>query len=301
MVKINWVKIPAGEYPTKLSQEQLDALMQKARDEAGYANWSSTEQQQFEDYFTKKNQRWRLLKLGEKVESPFPLPKEIVALEKKYAGMDNLITVANRLAMYTVTTVRVKMKSFYISRFPITINQCEEFFNKFKNNELQKQRTGILISGESDNKPETVGWHIADLFCQWIGARLPTSVEWECAARGFEGFLYPWGDEWDTERLNLSRVSTPVDAHPTGVSPFGVWDMIGNRAEWTMDLSTHYEGGMTAIYQGPIVKELEKPYWLEYIATFGGTRPIDAPPYYIGFRPMLDSWRKRSWTGFNVA
>jgi len=299
MVKISWVKIPSGEYPIRLSQEQLDYFGQKARAEAGYSDWFSEEQQQFEDYVADKRERWRLMYMGEDANPFTTLPPKIVRLEKKYRGVDNLLNVERTLVSYIASTVRVKMKTFYIARFPITVGQCEEFFNRFNNEKLHKRRGTYLQSG-NENDPEAVEWHIADLFCQWIGGRLPTAIEWECAARGPDGLLYPWGNKWDPSRLNLSRISTSVKTYSEGVSPFRVWDMIGNRAEWTMDLTTHHEGGMAAKYMGEIAKEKMDPDWFYYNASFGAPRAIDAPPYYVGFRPVLDSWRRRIWSGFNI-
>ncbi len=301
MVKISWVKIPAGEYPTGLSQAQIEYFGQKARAEAGYFNWSGKEQQQFEDYVADKREQWQLMQMG-KDGNPFtPLPLEIVQLKQKYAGVDNLLDVERVLAPRFAPAYTAKMKTFYIARFPITVEQCDEFFNHFDDERLRKRREVRLHTG---NYPEEVEWHIADLFCQWAGGRLPTSVEWECAARGPEGLLYPWGNEWDPSRLNLLRSKSPVDAYPEGVSPFKVWDMIGNRAEWTLDLTPDpINGGMAAKYRGVIVKEQidPEPDWFAFNASFGASRAIDAPPFYVGFRPMLDSWRKRLWSGFNHA
>lgn len=299
MENISWIKIPAGEYPIGLSQEQLDAFGKKARAEAGYSRWSLEEQRQFEDYAADKKERWRLMRMGEDVNPFTILPPDIVQLEKKYRGVDKLLNVEIELAGYIASSVRVKMKTFYISRFPITVEQCEAFFNRFNDVKLQKRR-GTYLTDENRNHPEPVEWHIADLFCQWVGGRLPTSIEWECAARGPEGLLYPWGNEWEPSHLNLGHISTPVKAYPEGVSPFKVWDMIGNLAEWTMDLTTHHEGGMAAKYIGVIAKEKTDPDWLYYNASFGAPRAIDAPPFYVGFRPILDSWRKRIWPGFNT-
>ena len=121
MIKINWVKIPSGEYPIGLSQEQVDTFRKKARSEAGYSRWPLEEQQQFEDYATDRRERWRLFRLGEATELFTTLPPEIVRLEKKYRGVDKLLNVERVLAGYIDSTVRVKMKTFYISRFPITV------------------------------------------------------------------------------------------------------------------------------------------------------------------------------------
>ena len=100
--------------------------------------------------------------------------------------------------------------------------------------------------GEEDHPVVHVSWYDARDYCQWLSEvtgrsyALPSEAEWEKGARGTDGRIYPWGNQWDATRCNSweSRLgkTTSVHAYPQGASPYGVLDMAGNVWEWTRSL-----------------------------------------------------------------
>jgi len=96
----------------------------------------------------------------------------------------------------------------------------------------------------SDAQPVVgVSWHDAAAYCAWTGGQLPTEAQWEYAARGPEGRVYPWGNEWREKVANYDEggykdgynKSAPVGSFPDGVSWVGALDMAGNAWEWVAD------------------------------------------------------------------
>jgi formylglycine-generating enzyme required for sulfatase activity len=114
----------------------------------------------------------------------------------------------------------------------------------------------IFWQDEKYNRPSQpvvgVCWYEARAYCNWLAAqtglamRLPTEVEWEAAARGWEARLYPWGNELDPLKANTCethvRATTPVGVFPDGDTPEGVADLGGNVNEWTSSLLCEYRG-----------------------------------------------------------
>jgi formylglycine-generating enzyme required for sulfatase activity len=105
---------------------------------------------------------------------------------------------------------------------------------------------------KADHPVVCVDWNQAKAYCEWTGARLPTEAEWEKAARGTDGRIYPWGNTFDGSKVNFCdrncefdhkdtdvddgyARTAPVGSYPAGASPYGALDMAGNIWEWVAD------------------------------------------------------------------
>ena len=151
----------------------------------------------------------------------------------------------------------MQVKSFYIDKYPVTNAQFKKFLDashyhpKDDLNFLRDWKNGNYPQG-SENKPVIwVSQEDARAYASWAGKRLPHEWEWQYAAQGVDGRLYPWGNEWDDsavpvpDKSRTMRGPDAVDAHPKGASPFGVMDMVGNVWQWTEEFTDeHTRGGI---------------------------------------------------------
>ena len=139
----------------------------------------------------------------------------------------------------------LSMKPFYIDRYPVTNAEFKKFVDATQyhpqddHNFLRDWRNGTYPDGWA-NKPATwVSLEDARAYAAWAGKRLPHEWEWQYAAQGTDGRLYPWGDAWDEHAVPAPYKGrdlpgpADVNAHPAGASPFGVMDMTGDVWQWT--------------------------------------------------------------------
>jgi len=141
---------------------------------------------------------------------------------------------------------RLTLADYYLAKTPVTNAQYAAFVEA-RGHEPPEYWSGRKPPGGEENHPVVwVSWHDAVVYCEWLSEvtgrryRLPSEAQWEKGARGVDGRIYPWGDEWDPERCNWSEDdegdTTPVGSYPRGASPYGLLDMAGNVWEWTRSL-----------------------------------------------------------------
>lgn len=171
---------------------------------------------------------------------------------------------------------RATVSDFYIDKYEVTFRDYRQFV----------QQTGYMAEGKwkdfdlpgvKDNFPVVgVTWNDAQAYAQWKGKRLPTEAEWEFAARGSDGRLYPWGDVWKDNGTNyfVNQESQPVPVTnlPNDAGPSGVFGLAGNVSEWVADIVSSYPGstfqlpareGVNRVFRGGSF-DLEKDKCLTY-------------------------------------
>jgi iron(II)-dependent oxidoreductase len=154
----------------------------------------------------------------------------------------------------------MQIKPFYIDKFPVTNAKFKQFLDathyvpRDTLDFLRDWKNGTYPQGW-ENRPVTwVSLEDARAYAQWAGKRLPHEWEWQMAAQGTDGRIFPWGDLWDASAVPIPDTSRsmrgpdPVDAHPVGAGPYGVMDMIGNVWQWTDEFADEHT--RTAIVRG---------------------------------------------------
>ena len=179
------------------------------------------------------------------------------------------------------------LEPYYIDADPVTNQVYREFLEEtqYRRPVLWERRPDLA----EDDLPVTgVSWMDALQFCKWAKKSLPTSEQWEKAARGPEGWLYPWGNEEPTpDKANyLPTNSTtapallPSKSFTQNVSPFGVRSMVGTVWEWT-NTSYEEEEGSQLIKGGSYV-DPEDPVFLSSKATLWANKKEKSE--ILGFR-----------------
>lgn len=128
------------------------------------------------------------------------------------------------------------LPAFYIDVYPTTNADYARYIAATDAKPPQHWVNGEPPPDQLDHPVVFVTWHDAVAYCQWAGKELPTALQWEKAARGTRGDIYPWGSQRTPAKCNCREhgigSTTPVNRYASGVSPYGVYDMCGNTWEW---------------------------------------------------------------------
>jgi formylglycine-generating enzyme required for sulfatase activity len=146
---------------------------------------------------------------------------------------------------------RLSLPEYYMAKTPVTNAQYLAFVQAAGQKPPKHWKGGKPPGGKEDHPVVYVTWHDAMAYCQWLAEaagkayRLPSEAEWEKAARGTDGRIWPWGNEWEKKRCNSGEggpgETTPVGQYsPGGDSPYGCVDMAGNVWEWCSSLRKPY-------------------------------------------------------------
>ncbi len=140
---------------------------------------------------------------------------------------------------------QMHIKAFFMDRYPVTNVEFKKFLDathyhpKDSHNFLRDWRNGTFPVGWANRPVTWVSLVDARAYAAWAGKRLPHEWEWQYAAQGTDGRIYPWGNKWDSSAVPAPGkgrgLGKPphVNATPKGASPFGVMDMVGNVWQWT--------------------------------------------------------------------
>jgi formylglycine-generating enzyme required for sulfatase activity len=200
---------------------------------------------------------------------------------------------------------KVFVPPFYIDRFEVTNRRYKELMADHR-----------YPAGEDDLPVAHVLKRRAEEFCRMAGRRLPTAAEWEKAARGTDGRVYPWGNEFSADRANInrrvnahstnaslcnspfavSRGKLPGGSFPNGASPYGCQDLAGNVWEWVSDvwverssIGINPSGEARGIIRGGAYSYSPK----QARTSYQGFEALETTCHDVGFRCAMDAVPKR--------
>ena len=182
---------------------------------------------------------------GNTAHHPDPLPHEITGKD----GAPMVLVPAGEFMMGSdkgdedeFPVHHVVLNAYYIDKFEVTNGRFAKFVEAIQSEPpwgfADKDKPVI----HADRPVRWVNWMDATAYCLWAGKRLPTEAEWEKAARGTDGRVYPWGNDAPTPvhavyglKEGGEETTSDIGDRDKGQSPYGAYDLAGNLYEWVMD------------------------------------------------------------------
>ena len=185
---------------------------------------------------------------------------------------------------------KVHVHAFYMDKYPVTNEQFYDFMlaTHYKpadpTNFLRHWQNGKYPVGMSNYPVVWISLEDARAYAKWAKKRLPTEIEWQYAAQGSDGRIWPWGNEFYGTRCNNNFTRpTPVDAFPKGRSPFKVEDLVGNVWQLTNDVYDNGSYTFVIIRGGSFYNPGGSPWYLK-----GGPQPLDRTQMLLMVSPGFD-------------
>lgn len=184
----------------------------------------------------------------------------------------------------------VDMNRLFIDTFPVTNGEFKKYLAatryvpKDAVNFLKHWVKGNPPKGTENHPVVWVSLEDARAYAHWAGKRLPTDIEWQYAAQGTDGRKYPWGSEFDSTRCNNGLGhTTAVDAFPSGKSPLGVMDLVGNVWQLTNDVFDNVSYYFVTIRGGSYYNPTSSMWYVK-----GGPWPVDQHQMLLMISPGFD-------------
>lgn len=187
---------------------------------------------------------------------------------------------------------KITVNPFFIDITEVTNEEYQRFVNETGHRAPTHWQGGKFPVNEARLPVVNVSWDDANAYAKWAKKRLPTEAEWEFAARGTDGRIYPWGNNWNPAAGNAGRENggriSEVGRFPNGASPFGALDMCGNVWEWTSSNLLSYIDAKE-IAPGKVIRggAFDAPS-ARATTTYRGVLPPDRLREKTGFRTVRD-------------
>ncbi len=192
----------------------------------------------------------------------------------------------------------VYLDAYYIYKTEVTVAQ----YRKFCTSTNRNMPTEPSWKWQDNHPIVNVSWNDAKAYVDWAGVKLPTEAQWEKAARGGDGRIYPWGFSWDKIKCanytnsgadNTTSGTHQVGSFPTGASPYGVMDMSGNTYEWCADWygADYYKNAPAKNPTGPVAENYR-------VLRGGSWNYLDGYYFRGAFRYIINPYDDYNYIGF---